>query len=404
MPLYKVVYRAESPLSLGDGFEYQNLRTTRDYIAGGVWRGALAAMYLGQLGLEAGAGKRISWGNMPPEFTALFQINGEGARFGFLYPRWSSDTQGLLKGDDLAAPVPLSYFSCKNHPGFEHDDGHGVHDYWNDRVRQLAGEKPDRLSCRQCGGRMELLRGNLAGQPGSFQLVKTGRASLTRVGLNRFTETAEEGILYAVEILPPRRLKGKEEQLHFSGWLDLPEGKERDVEKILSVLPGREGGYFLPVGTARSRGLGHGLLFLKPLAGKKARRVQGRPGMRLGDGWVYVPLLARSPLVVRGEDGRPVALPGKRELAAYLDQVPGALEPVPGASFVEWGEVSGYSQVWGLPRPLTAGVMPGSVLTYRLPEAEEEALHPWLEELAAKGLGEGTAWGWGELVVIKGWI
>lgn len=53
---------------------------------------------------------------------------------------------------------------------------------------------------------------------------------------------------------------------------------------------------------------------------------------------------------------------------------------------------------WGLPKPVVTAVAPGSVLVYRAPAQEKEAVLAFLQEVEERGLGERTAEGWGEAV------
>jgi hypothetical protein len=65
---------------------------------------------------------------------------------------------------------------------------------------------------------------------------------------------------------------------------------------------------------------------------------------------------------------------------------------------VEWETWDGWAMAWGLPRPLVTALAPGSVLVYRAPAQEREAVLAFLREVEGRGLGERTAQGWGEAV------
>ena len=85
-------------------------------------------------------------------------------------------------------------------------------------------------------------------------------------------------------------------------------------------------------------------------------------------------------------------------LRAYVSTVPSDLEPLPKASILEQETWSGWSAAWGLPKPVTPAIAAGSVLAFRAPAGERQAVLAFLQEVEENGLGERRAEGWGEVI------
>ncbi|MGQ9533084.1 MAG: CRISPR-associated RAMP protein Csx10, partial [Desulfotomaculales bacterium] len=113
---------------------------------------------------------------------------------------------------------------------------------------------------------------------------------------------------------------------------------------------------------------------------------------------LYFSLTLRSPFLVRDRTGAACGRPERALLEPYAENLPAGLEFLPEASAVEWETWDGWAMAWGLPKPLVTALAPGSVLAYRAPAAERDAVLAFLREVEDRGLGERTAQGWGEAV------
>lgn len=405
---WQVLLRAEGPLLVGKGLAAQNVQLGRDYVPGSAWRGALADAILRHAGAKA-PGAAAAAAGVPVDFDAAF---GEGAGFGFLYPVPAEGWEGF--------PLPLTVRSCKAKPGFLPEDGdendpragHGIQDLLLAHLRWHAGMAEEEVAryCRRCGERLDRHRGLAArrGLPNAERFayceVKVRRRLLVRVGLDRRTETAADGVLYALDAAVP----GKEAALCFAGTC---RGNREQLEALRRLLdtacPRAGNGWAVRVGTARARGLGKAVVEIgeaeNPLLPPLERRLDAfQPRLPSGDladpHFLYFALTLRAPLLVRDPAGVPCGRPDAAVLASYVDSLPVGLEFLGGASAVEWEAWDGWAMAWGLPKPLVTVVAPGSVLVYRVPVQERERVLAFLQEIEERGLGERTAEGWGEAV------
>lgn len=410
LPLrWRVLLAVEGPLLIGSGPEAQNVQLGRDHVPGSAWRGAVADAVLRCFGAKAPGSAAAR--RQPPDFETAF---GDGARFGFLYPVPTEDWSGF--------PLPLTARSCKARPGFLPedgegglvDDGHGMRDLLQPRLRQfIRGERggiPNACAHPQCEAneRLDRHRGMAARKylPSegrfAYHSVKVRRKLLLRVGLDRRTETAADGVLYALDAAVP----GKEGTLHFAGtwWGSLEQ--QQALRRLLQAACEPQGdGWVVRVGTARARGLGRAVVAIAqegpflPSLEQRLEAFQPRfRGALVDPDHLYFALTLRAPLLVRDRDGLPCGRPDAAVLAPYVENLPAGLEFVGQASAVEWEVWDGWAMAWGLPKPLVTALAPGSVLVYRSPAKEREAVLAFLGEVEERGLGERTAEGWGEAV------
>lgn len=408
---WQVRLRVEGPLLVGRGAATQNVQLGRDYIPGSVWRGAVAEAVLRAADALAPGNAHGQAAELPSEFGSVF---GPETRFGFLYPVPGEGWDGF--------PLPLTVHSCKARPGFaggagdraKGNGGHGVVDLLPVRLRRhvgLAEELPS--GCRVCAERLDRYRGlgarKLAapGQANAYKAVKVRRQLLVRVGLDRRTETAADGVLYALDAQVP----GRDGALYFTGsWCGTPQAREA-LERLLdSACPRINSGWEVRVGTARARGLGRAVLEITKAATEKqpvlppleARLEAFQPrredGQLAAPDHLYFALLLRAPLLVRDAGGVACGRPDARVLAQYVTCLPDKLEFLETLSVLEWESWDGWAMAWGLPKPVQAALAPGSVLVYRAPAGERRAVLTFLEEVENAGLGERTTEGWGEVV------
>lgn len=392
MPRLDIRLEARSPLLLGRGSALDNVQESRTVVPGSSWRGAVAALILDGLGLN---GQPI-----PPDspFARLFLV-GEPARFGCLYPvRCHAEA---VVGSPL--PAPLTARTCKLDPGFAPAHG-GVYDGLLARLHEAAhGLAPYALApalCPHCGQRLERLRGTVA-TTGGYHRVEVGSQSFVRVGLNRYTESAQEGILYVLDALVPGAGgPGQEPPLTFVGTWQGSEAQLQDLRALLAAHAIPDGaGYTLFVGSARARGMGRATLHLADarLPAPLPERLEAfQPSG--AHPHVYATLALRGPLLLRDERGLPALPPTIESLRAYDPAPPPSLELLTAYSSLAVERGTGWSTAWGLPKGTTPALAAGSVLVVRASACERSDLEGWLAHLEESGLGERQAEGWGEVV------
>ena len=419
MPQIHITLEARSPLLLGESPGVSNVQTSLAYVSGSVWRGALANAVLGTLGL---GGTSATLATEEPAFAQLFAA-ASPARFGFLYPArkpWAELTAATT------LPLPLSVRMCKSDPGFREEPArgaHGVYDCTLSRLREAArGEAPHQRGdtlCPHCGiQRLERSRGSALRIPAAdeararYQTVQTGTRSFVRVGLSRFSETAQDQILYVLEALVSGSGGAHDElPLTFVGHWNGDATQVAALHGLLQryLIPDEAGGYRLRIGGARARGMGQVVLRLAaapdPAAAIAERLMALQPmdaGQRLDPAHLYATLTLRSPLALLDPQGLPVTTAERitpEVLRAYQLHVPNQCVVLAGYSIVEQEAWCGWSSAWGLPKPTQHAIAAGSVLVVRAPTQEQTALVDWLTTVARSGLGERQAEGWGEVLV-----
>lgn len=381
----KVTVEPSGPLLLGGGADTQNVRESRAYIAGSVLRGALAEGILSRLNAHRNSAGRPSRlpANDPQlaDFNEIF-VNRSAARFGYLYPTM------LPGGSDETPsfPAPATAFACKRHLA-EH--------LLQDSLKALLQGKPRPVKCTDCDARLERYRGFIGDQS------DVPRRPLLRVGLNRRTEAAEDQALYVLEAIFPQA--DSTHTLAFTGYWDMTAEQWRQLQKLLDrfFLPGEVAkSWRLRIGSARARGLGEAVLHVHVQPATTMANLEARfnefQSIAPQDGRLYFALTARSPLLFYEQSGVPTMLLSPEILRDYGTTLPADLA-VRGA-FVEHEFASGWSQAWGLPKPVGPVVAAGSVFAYSVPNAERDNLLSFLQQLEENGLGERRSEGFGEFV------
>ena len=387
----KVMVEPQGPLILGKGMDSaQNVRESRDYIAGSVVRGALAQTILERLHRHSTSRRQMPLGGTSEEQNAFETVfmGTSPARFGYLYPTYLQ-RNGTV---DESFPAPVTTRACK-----PHTTQHQV----LDTLRVFLRRQLPPSGCPQCGERIERWRGFLLRlSDGEYDYcARAPRRPLVRVGLNRWTETAEERILYVLEAIVPRAEPDK--PLAFVGHWTMSEKQWQQLQVFLERFFLRESaGYRLRLGSARARGLGEVILHCEettfPDVSPRLDAFQN--GLPDTEHYLYFSLTVRSPVLVYDETGLPANSLTPTILRSYLPSVPDKLELMEHATFVEAESLSGWSQAWGLPKPVTSVIAAGSVFTYRVPKSEEDAVLNLLTAIETQGLGERRAEGLGDLV------
>ncbi len=399
----KVSVKPKSPLVLGGGSNVQNVWSSLSSIPGSVLRGALAQLILKEISPEDRAFQTIFTSSSP-------------ARFGWLYPLYLSEDGLAVDGlNHNVYPAPCTAWACK-----AHGTDHGLVDTLSGQILRSipadGGEKEGRF-CRQCEGqeRLERWRGFVArggnGRPG-FTKPLRGRP-LVRVGLNRMTETAEEGILYVLEALPPRKGGAQPaegvQQLVFVGYWTMTESQWEHLKKLLEQsLLAQDNGYQFRIGTARSRGMGKVVLRFKevPLPTRQAiaERIDSfqpkdSDGSLVDPEHLWFSLTARSPVLVLDEWGLPAETITPELLSFYANyNVSDFVKLCKEATLIEREALGGWSQTWGMPKPVNMVIAAGSVFTYCAPVVERDAIVDLLADLETTGIGERLSEGLGDLV------
>jgi CRISPR-associated protein Csx10 len=376
-----IVLTPKRAIHVGDVKAGNDFLGTLSYLPGSVLRGALAE-WLIQSGRES-------------DILPIVQR----IRFGNLFLSESESVYSL--------PFPMTALECKVRGGFQQvpkeqrdKQGHGIRDSLLIALAYAELERlgacfpvPMALRCRKCKGRMERVSGFYARLPEGWSKVGVGQAMQTKVALSRCRRVAQEQILYRVIALRP--------QVVFVGrvWLagDSDWGLLREAVENVGV------------GALTTRGFGTACLqeseaclpsvweritqFNEQLRevwcdlAHLARQVKGNiPDEPVGT-YFSVDLLA--PAILHDEHCLPTLELTLQLNGEFLQPIFWATQPA---------FAGGWSTAWGLPKPTALAAAMGSVYVFRS-EQSLSALLPHLEALEARGVGNCTDEGLGEILI-----
>jgi hypothetical protein len=252
----KVVVKPRGPLVLGRGMNNQNVRESHDYIAGSVVRGTLAQVILESLKQHSTSRRSVNLVSDPHHrtiFDAVF-TTPSAARFGYLYPTYLQTNEKTHDAFTLESfPAPVTTLACK-----PHRTDHPVLDALQTTIRRGARLQ----ACIECQERIERWRGFVIRRAdGTPDWCKGAlRRPLVRVGLNRWTEAAEERILYVLDAIMSSGEQDK--PLAFVGFWTMSKQQWSHLKLLLDCFyPREQNGYRLRLGSARARGLGEVVLW-----------------------------------------------------------------------------------------------------------------------------------------------
>lgn len=240
----QLTIRALSPLAIGHQKPGGSISEAQDYIPGSVIRGAIAAQILREPGVDP---------DQPGgDFQTLF-VDENAAIFSNAYPTSKTDEGEILPVHVL----PVTAVSSKANSGFHssNNDKNGVFDTLIDR---FCAEKYSYLydpNCPTDNGRVEPFGGFYSiedcdeGEKYHSQAVET--RLLTRVGINRRRATAQEQVLYSIEVINEKKQKDKADSLFLSTIRLENETLAQDLAEYIEQKSTN-----LRLGGSASRGLG----------------------------------------------------------------------------------------------------------------------------------------------------
>ena len=239
--------KALSPLSIGRQKPGGSVSEAVDYIPGSVIRGSIAAQILQQSG---NAAQDLSQPETGGDFQALF-LGDNPAIFANAYPATLEDETG----DRIVSEVrflPATAVSSKTDPGFKHNQKNGVFDTLIDRFCSEACGMAYDPDCSTDGGRLEPFK-SFYHSDDSTQYCRptTQKRLLTRVGINRRRATAEDNLLYSIEVLNESQ-ETKNKPVVFAGSILLNDADLSDKLKHFIDTNRKK----LRLGGSISRGLG----------------------------------------------------------------------------------------------------------------------------------------------------
>ena len=198
---------ALSPLSIGRRKPGGSISEAETYIPGSVIRGAIAGQILQQANINPGTDLSSEGG----DFAKLF-LSEESAIFRNAYP-------GDQDIDSEIRVLPATALSSKTSDGFK-PGRNGVFDTLIDRYWASVVDFPYDPDCPTDGGRVGPFRGFYRREKKKdeednykYESCSAERRLLTRVGINRRRATAEDQILYSLQVLSETNGKEKHPSL-----------------------------------------------------------------------------------------------------------------------------------------------------------------------------------------------
>lgn len=242
----QLTIKALSPLAVGRQKPGGSISEAQDYIPGSVIRGAIAGQILRQSGVDPD--------EPGGDFQSLFVDEG-AAIFSNAYPT-SKNEQGHILPVQV---LPATAVSSKTAPGFKTekpDKNSGVFDTLIDRFCAEGHGQLYDPNCPTDGGRVEPFSGFYSIEETEeakniYRLQSVETRLLTRVGINRRRSTAQEKVLYSIEVISEAQKKGEQESLFASTIRLQDKGLAQDLAHYIEQSPDN-----LRLGGSASRGLG----------------------------------------------------------------------------------------------------------------------------------------------------
>lgn len=386
----QLTIKALAPLAIGRQKPGGSISEAQDFIPGSVIRGAVAAQMLRQSGADS---------NHPGgDFQTLFVDEG-AAIFSNAYP---------TAKDQHSQVLPATTVSSKTAPGFmtERTDNGGVFDTLIDRYCAEGYNHLYDPNCPKDGGRVEPFGGfySRSGKEHRSHSVET--RLLTRVGINRRRATAQEQVLYSIEVINETQGKEHEASLFRSSvYLE-----DAELAKLLAQYLTNSR---FRLGGSASRGLGKVEIqatvvdyqadtgtridvFNKALCDRWQTwgNVFGEPKTPRPEGHEFFTLVLQADAILTEQWRRTTVIS-----PAMLCEMAGVQDADLRlhAAYSSYGYRSGWNSAWGLMKDVELVTSKGSVYLYSTPN-----LDSWrsvLETLEYRGVGDRTQEGFGQIQI-----
>ncbi|WP_413167616.1 CRISPR-associated RAMP protein Csx10 [Capilliphycus salinus ALCB114379] len=384
---------ALSPLAIGRHKPGGSLSESQDYIPGSVIRGAFASVLLKP--------------NQNPEpnddFHALF-LNENSAIFQNAYPANPPKNNAKI---DTVLVLPATVLSSKAKPGFK-DKGNGVFDTLIDRFcAEDYGQLYD-PNCPKDYDRVDNFSGFYCKIYDKYHPLSANKRLLTRVGINRKRATAEESILYSIEVLNESQPKNKKPSI-YRGAIVVPDGEL--AGKLLGFINNHSESFRL--GGSTSRGLGKVKIRaeLRENLGSVKERIK-QFNAKLKERWqvwgsffspaskkylqerTYFTLDLQSDAILT-EHWRRTTVISEAMLKEFAGMEDSSLQLE--VAYSSYDYHSGWNSAWGLMKDVELVTNKGGV--YLFSTTQYKTWYPALEKLENKGVGERTNEGFGQIQI-----
>lgn len=401
MKRIQIEIKALSPLAIAKQKPGGSISEVVDYIPGTVIRGAVAAEILNQ------SGYRFS--NLTEnggDFQSLF-LSENPAIFQNAYPAVIGKNRIEVQSDIRV--VPATALSSKNESGFKtKKDANGVFDTLIDRFCADGYGYPYDPKCPKDDGRVDPYTGFYSKLGTKYYSHSADKRLLTRVGINRRRATAEDEILYSIQVLNESQVQKKKPAIYSSAILVTDELAD-SLKEFIDV---RSQNFRL--GGSASRGLGRVEIKTKePIDAKidvsdritqftdalrkrwkEWRQIFGNPLEELPSDRTYFTLDLQSDAILTENWLRTTVISEAmlQQFAAVKDSSL-KLE----AAYSSYDYKSGWNSAWGLMKDVELITNKGGVYLFSTTQPDI-----WMEklgELEVMGIGDRTCEGFGQVLI-----
>ncbi|MDB9526788.1 CRISPR-associated RAMP protein Csx10 [Oscillatoria sp. CS-180] len=405
---------AQAPLAIGQRKPGGSVSEAMDYIPGSVIRGAIAGKLLQHGTPETG-----------DDFHRLF-IEEEAAIFQNAYPaiaKLGEDNYTVSPGEIRV--LPATALSSKTDSGFKkspNDGRSGVFDSLIDsycaREHGLFYEPNDLKGDRvePFGGFYSYYEDDETQRDKPWTRYVSHSVSkrlLTRVGINRRRATAQDEILYSLEVLNETQGKAKRQSTVYRSSILV---NDDNLAEELCAFIGQERDRFR-LGGAASRGLGKVEVSVKledvaDSTTNVERRIYQFNHRLKDDRWqqwsqfasgassiadkTFFSISLESDAILTENWRRTFVL--SAEILSRLAELPESKVTLEMA-YSSYDYRSGWNAAWGLPKDVELITKMGSVFLFNIPEVEQDNWIKKLANLESQGVGDRTSEGFGQIKV-----
>lgn len=413
---------AKAPLAVGQRKPGGSVSEAADYIPGTVIRGAIAGKILqlrGDTALEEG-----------DDFHKLF-LADNAAIFSNAYPAIASLGEDSYEPASAVRVLPATALSSKTNEGFKPKGGafDALLDSYCAREQGLFYE-PNDLE----GDRVEPFKGFYSCEGDTYHSHSINKRLLTRVGINRQRATAQDQLLYSIEVMNETLGKQQPEPMVYrssiwiSGQHDIPdEDSGKSLSEHLQTFFEHHGSRFRFGGSA-SRGLGKVSLAAEMVKeetvsvdrGVKERvqdfnasletrwkqwSVFGSGEQRLKD-CIFFSVDLQADAILAEQWRRTIVL-SEAVLCDRLKELESSLKLCLGKLKLEmahssYDHRSGWNAAWGLPKDVELVTAIGSIFLFSLEKVQGAVpggFYSALAQLEQQGIGDRTSEGFGQVRV-----
>lgn len=422
MKRIRVMITTKAPLAIAQEKTGGSISDVASYIPGTTLRGAIAGLMLRQAQAQ-----NQDFAHQPDsDFKTLFIDNQ--AIFQNAYPAIAEvpdpvpddkHRKKLTVQSDIRV-MPSTALSAKNKSGFKSYnpddpnqlDGNGVFDTLVDRFCADAYYRIYDPNCPTDGGRVDTFKGLYSIKNDLYYTHFASTRLLTRVGINRRRATAEDSMLYSVQVLNETKVlpeAEQQEEMVFVGHIWVDDKLLNSFSRYLAAQNDQ-----IRLGGSASRGLGkvelkpepldppadlhHRIITFNDNLQERWERWQifgDSPSESIANRCFFTLDLQSDAILTEQWQRTMVISEAMLKQAVGLESDSLRLHQ----SYSSYGQRSGWNAAWGLPKDAQLITNSGSVYLFSIDEKECETWKKELETLEIWGIGNATAEGFGQVRV-----